>query len=466
MKNPISFISYQDSDEVTGSKHFLKIKDKYILVDYGMWQGSQEETQKNRDFVCPVSLDEIRTVILTHAHADHCALIPKLVKDGYQGKIRSTPATRDLASIVMLDSAKIQRNDSSKPMYTENDAILAINQFRCHFYHKEKLLDDGVKVTFYDAGHILGSALVDISIKKTKFLDRLLKKKPIHILFTGDLGRDSNPITNPPETSFPAPDYIVLESTYGNRTHAESNTTLKEFANIINRTIEREGKIIIPAFAIERSQEIIYHLKTMMKDGLIPRIPVYVDSPMAINATGIFNIHPECFNKKINDDFIAKGKNPFSISSLHCLNDNADSIKVAKSKKPCIVLAASGMCEGGRILNHLKFGVESSRNTILLVGYVGEHTLGRDIAEKNPIITINEKEYKLNAEVHTLSAFSSHSDFKETLEWLSKVDTSKLKKIFLVHGDKESRQFLRDVLISKNYKNVEIVEKGKEYNLS
>lgn len=462
----ITFKTYQSSDEVTGSKHYLKIKDKYIVIDYGMWQGSQDIELKNKEFECPVPINEIETVILTHAHADHCALLPKLIKEGYSGKIRSTPATRDLTSIVMLDSAKIQSNTSSTPIYREEDVITTINQFRCHFYHKNKRINDNVEVTFYDAGHILGSALVDIAIKRTKILDRIFKKKPLHVLFTGDLGRDCNPITNPPETNFPAPNYIVLESTYGNRTHSSSGVALKEFANIINRTIEREGKIIIPAFAIERSQEIIYHLKTLMKEEIIPRIPVYVDSPMAINATGVFNIHPECFNQKIRDEFISKGKNPFSVSSLHCVNDSAESIKIAKSKKPCIIVAASGMCEGGRILNHLKYNVESSRNTILIVGYVGEHTLGKEIAEKNPIINIQGKEYKLNAEVHSLSAFSSHSDFNETVNWLSKVDTSKLKKIFLVHGDKEARESLQQILVSKGYKNVEIMQANKDYEIN
>ena len=240
---------------------------------------------------------------------------------------------------------------------------------------------------------------------------------------------------------------------------------VKEFANIINRTVERDGKVIIPTFAVERAQEIIYHLKNLMRDEKIPRIPVYVDSPMAVNATGVFNIHPECFHKTIQDNFISKGKNPFSVASLHCINDYKESIEVARSRKPCIVLAASGMCEAGRILNHLQFGVQNPRNTILLVGYQGENTLGKEIQEKTPIITINGDEYKLNAEVQSLSAFSSHADYQEELTWLSKVDTSKLKKIFLVHGNPEAQQFLKDFLVTKGYKNVEIVEKDKEYDL-
>lgn len=459
----IEFFSAGAAGEVTGSKHFLKIKNKYIVVDYGAWQGNQETTLKNKTFNCPIPIEDIETVILTHAHNDHCGLLPKLVQEGYTGKIRSTPATRDLASIIMLDSAKIQKYDNAETVYSESDVIKTINQFRCHFYHKEKHLNENVSITFYDAGHILGSALIDLTIKQKKFFG--LFKKPVHILFSGDLGRSCNPITNPPETNMPAPDYIVLESTYGNRAHENTGVALKEFTNIINRTVERDGKVIIPTFAIERAQELIYHLKTLMEEEKIPRIPVYVDSPMAVNATGVFNIHPECFNAKINERFVSKGKNPFSVASLHCINDYKESISVAKSRKPCIILAASGMCEAGRILNHLQYGVQNSRNTILIVGYQGEGTLGRDILEKNPIIKINGEDYKLNAEVQSLSAFSSHSDYNETLDWLKKVNTSKLKKIFLVHGDPEAQSFEKDFLITKGFKNIEIVQANTVYSL-
>lgn len=449
--------------KVTGSKHFLKVGDKYILIDYGAWQGSRDDQQLNKDFDCPVPLNEIETVILTHAHYDHCGLLPKLIKAGYEGKIRSTPATRDLASIIMLDSARIQQHERVGSYYEESDVVKTINHFRCHFYHKEKRLNDYTKVTFYDAGHILGSALVDLEIDNRNIFQKPFKK-PLHILFSGDLGRDCNPITNKPETCMPAPDYIVLESTYGNRTHQDQGVALKEFANIINRTVERSGKVIIPTFAIERAQELIFHLKTLMNEEKIPRLPVYVDSPMAVNATGVFNIHPECFNSNIQDQFISKGKNPFSVSSLHCVQDFKESLEVARSRKPCIILAANGMCESGRIINHLKYGVSNSRNTILIVGYQGEHTLGRDILEKEPVLTIEDAQYKLNAEVQSLSAFSSHGDFQEQLNWLKQVDTSKLKKIFIVHGDAEAQEFLKSYLTTSGYKNIEIIRNGVTYN--
>ena len=461
----VSLTSYGGSDgEVTGSKHIIKIGDKYILIDYGAWQGNQNSQQQNKDFECPVPLDQIETIILTHAHYDHCGLLPKLIKAGYSGKIRSTPATRDLASIIMLDSAKIQSHERIGSYYEESDVVKTINQFRCHFYHKQKYINDKLKVTFYDAGHILGSALVDLEIDNRNILQKLFKK-PLHVLFTGDLGRDCNPITNKPETKMPAPDYIIMESTYGNKSHQDTGVALKEFANIINRTIERGGKVIIPTFAIERAQELIYHLKTLMKDEKIPRLPVYVDSPMAVNATGVFNIHPECFNSTIQDNFISKGKNPFSVASLHCINSFKESIEVARSRKPCIVLAANGMCESGRIMNHLKHNVGSGRNTILMVGYQGENTLGRSILEKEPVLNIDGDEYTLRAEVQSLSAFSSHADFQEQLNWLKKIDTSKLKKLFLVHGDPEAQEFLKNYLNAQGFKNIEIIRKNTTYNL-
>jgi metallo-beta-lactamase family protein len=257
---------------------------------------------------------------------------------------------------------------------------------------------------------------------------------------------------------------MFLESTYGNKTHESIETVYQELAYTINRTVERGGKIIIPSFAIERAQEIIYFIKTLMSQKKIPRLPVYVDSPMAANATGVFNIHPECFNKKIVDDFLEKGKNPFSVSSLKFINSYRESLAIAKSKKPCIVIAANGMCEAGRIINHLEYGIDNPNNTILLVGYMGENTLGRKIQNKEEKLVIDKKEIPLKAEVQKINAFSAHADYKEMLAWLKKVDTSKLKKIFLVHGETDSQLFLKQYLENAGF-NVEIVKKDKYYQL-
>lgn len=460
----IEFYSDGAAEEVTGSKHYLTINDKKILLDCGLWQGNEETVRKNSEYTFP---DDIYDVINSHAHADHCALLPLLIKQGYKGKIHSTPATRDLGSIIMLDSAKIQSYEGI-PIYTEQDCINTMNHYRCSVYEKEKKISDDIKYTFYDAGHILGSAMVDISVPKyTTFFEKIIHKKEDnrkHILFTGDLGRESNPICYPPATNMPAPEYIIMESTYGNKTHESLETVYQELAYMINRTIERGGKVIIPSFAIERAQELIYFIKVLMREDKIPKIPVWIDSPMAANATGIFNVHPECLNDDIKEKFISKGKNPFSVRTLKFINNYKESLKIAKSDKPCIVISCNGMCEAGRILNHLQYGISNKNNTILFVGYQAQGTLGRSILEKTEKITINKKEYEVKAEIHKINSFSAHADYKEITDWLSKIDTSKLKKIFLVHGEKDAQAFLKQHLEQQNYK-VEIVKKNEVYKL-
>lgn len=447
-------------EEVTGSKHFLSVNDKLYEIDCGGWQGNENTVKKNKEFVFP---DKINTVFITHAHYDHTGLLPKLVKQGFNGKIYSTPATRDLTSIILQDSAKIQKNEKNV-IYEEKDCLETMNHFRCVSYNKEKKINDNLKVTFYDAGHILGSAMIDFQIPKHRLFS-FFKKDGLHVLFTGDLGRESNPICKPPETKIPAPDYLYLESTYGNKTHESLDMVYQELTYIINRTVERKGKIIIPAFAVERAQELIFFIKVLMNEKKIPRIPVYIDSPMASNATGVFNIHSECFNDKIINDFISVGKNPFSVRTLKFINDYQESIKIAKSVKPCIVISCSGMCENGRVLNHLKYGAENPNNTILLVGYMAPDTLGRQILNKKETIKIGKDELKLKAEVQKIDAFSAHSDYKETLDWLSNIDRSKLKKIFLVHGEPEAQEYLSQKIKSKFGIKVEIVKKEKKYKL-
>lgn len=458
----ISLTSYGGCDGVvTGSRHILRIDNEKYMADCGAFMGSQDLERKNREIKLDTDIDG---VLLTHAHSDHCGNLPLLTKSGYSGKIYCTPATRDLASIIMMDSAKI--NAGLEPLYTENDVIGCLDHFRAHAYGKHKILSDKMSFTQYNAGHILGSSMfsVECSPKRT-LLDRLRKKeKKINILFTGDLGRENNPIVNPPEIKIPAPDYIVLESTYGNRLHESVPYSMKEMKDIICSTVARGGKVIIPAFAVERAQELIYYLKTLMSRNLVPRVPVYLDSPMAAAATGVFSIHPECYNRNIKDQFISRGKNPFSVSSLKIVKDNTESLKIARSRKPCIVIAASGMMDAGRILNHLHYGIENPRNSIMAVGYMAEGTTGRDIVSGKSHVMVDGKMRAVNAEVRQIGAFSGHADWREELFWLSKIDTSKLKKILIVHGDKDAQESLKAKLESIGY-TAEIMREGKEYRI-
>ena len=462
LKKAITIYSAGAAEEVTGSRHYIEYNNKKYQIDCGAFQGGADADKRNKI----AELEKPDAVILSHCHYDHCGLLPRLVKEGYVGKIYSTPATRDLASIIMLDSAKIQSHEPGIPAYTEKDAIETMNHFSCFFYGKHKRIDDNVTATFYNAGHVLGSAVIDLAFTKYSGISKLFHKKDdkLHILYTGDLGRESNPLVNPPATDMPAPDYIVMESTYGNRTHESLDTVYQELAYTINRTIERGGKVIIPSFAIERAQELIYFIKNLMHDNKIPRVPVYVDSPMAVNATGVFSIHSECFNNKIKDDFISKGKNPFSVKSLKYISSYQESLQIARSKKPCIVISAQGMCEAGRIVNHIKHGIGNPNNTILIVGYMCEGTLGRKILNKAESVTIDDKEYKLKAEVQQINAFSAHADYKEMLEWLSKIDTSKLKKIYLVHGDHDAQEFFANKLKSAGFQ-AEIIKAQVRYKL-
>lgn len=450
----ITLSTHQSENDVTGSCHIVEISGKQYMIDCGMFQ-PDTDNKRNNAFECDI--DKLQGVLLTHGHLDHCGLLPKLVKNGYSKKIYSTPATRDLASVVLMDSAKIQKSEK-EPCYSEEEVLETLDHFRCHFYHKHKKIDDNVTATFYDAGHILGSAMIDFEARSSSFFSKIFHKKPVHILFTGDLGREMNPITCPPAIDMPAPDYIVLESTYGDRLHKSIEHSFLDLMDCINETIGRGGKVIIPSFAVERAQEIIYYLKLLMQEDKIPKVPIYVDSPMAANATGVFSIHPECLNDEINERFISKGKSPFSTGTLQYITDTSKSKTIARSKKPCIVIAASGMCDNGRIVSHLKYSVESKLNTIVIVGYMAEGTLGRRILDKEDKLLIDGKWCCLRADVKVCEAFSAHADYEEILKWLSKIDTSNVKKIFLVHGSKESRANLKRLLEEKGFKTESLSE--------
>ncbi|MCL1931448.1 MAG: MBL fold metallo-hydrolase [Treponema sp.] len=466
-----TFYSVGAAEEVTGSKHVIEIDGESYLIDCGSFQGSRAEAdRKNRNL--GIAADRIASTILTHGHLDHCGLLPLLVKRGYKGNIYATPASRDIASLIMMDSAHIQAFDAEylrkqakksgekfdwTPLYTEHDAIAAVGQTVGVSYNRPIYIGDGVQLEFHDAGHILGSALAYITVKKGG--------KELRILATGDLGRKGKPIIRDPAIPGPAPDYIVLESTYGDRRHDSTHDAMEKLASVAKHAVETNGRIIIPSFAIERTQELVYYFHLLVDDGIIPEIPTYVDSPMATNATTIFQVHPECYSEEIKNAFIKHHKNPFGFNSLHFTSSVDESKALNECKGPLIIISADGMCEAGRIQHHLIHSIQDPNTTILTVGYMAENTLGRRIRNRESEVKIHGMPFKLKAHVEEINAFSAHADYVEMLDWLKAVDTSRLKGILLVHGEKKAQAAFKKYLEEHGYPNVQIVQYGKTYDL-
>ena len=466
----MNFYSLGAAQEVTGSKHVLEVNGRSYLVDCGAFQGTRADAdRKNRDF--GIEADRIDGVILTHGHFDHCGLLPMLTKKGYKGNIYATPATRDISSLVMLDSAHIQARDAEylrkqahkkgekfewTPLYNEKDAIEATSQIMGISYYRPFFMGDGMQCEFYDAGHILGSAFAYVTVKKDS--------KERTVLFTGDLGRKGKPIIRDPDYP-PAPDYLVIESTYGDRRHDKTTDALKKLAEIANKAADSGGKIIIPSFAIERTQELVYYFHLLVDDGEIPEIPMYVDSPMATNATTIFQVHPECYDEETHDAFIRHHKNPFGFNSLHFITSVNESKALNNQKGPMIIISADGMCEAGRIQHHLMNNIGDPNTTILLVGYMAENTLGRRLQNREEEVKIHGNWFKRRARVENINAFSAHADYEEACQWLDNMDLTRLKKIFIVHGEKKSQAAFQEFLQEKYSAEPVIVKYGETYSL-
>jgi metallo-beta-lactamase family protein len=342
------------------------------------------------------------------------------------------------------------------PLYEEKDAIQATSQILGVSYNRPVFIDDGLKLEFFDAGHILGSAMAFITLKKDG--------KELNILATGDLGRPGKPIIRDPDKP-PAPDYIILESTYGDRMHEKTEDAMNKLAEISRRAVKNRGKILIPSFAIERTQELVYHFHLLMDDGIIPEIPIFVDSPMATNATTIFQLHPECYDEEIKKAFISHHKNPFGFNSLHFTTSVEESKALNDLKGPFIIISADGMCEAGRIQHHLIHNIGDPNATIMIVGYMAENTLGRRILEKADEVKIHGMTLKRRAAVTKINAFSAHADYSESIKWLKSLDTSRLKKIFMVHGEPRDQAAFKQHLADGGFPNVEIVKYGAVYDL-
>ena len=469
----MTFYSLGAAQEVTGSKHILEINGRQIMIDCGAFQGKRDEADsKNRNL--KVAADKLESVILTHAHYDHCGLLPLLTKKGFKGNIYATPATRALADLIMMDSAHIQARDAEylrkqaarkgekftwTPLFNEKDVINAANQIVTLSYERNMFISSDVQLKFFDAGHILGSAFASLTISGQR------KGEDVNILFTGDIGRKNKPIIRNPSTNVPAPDYIVLESTYGDRKHEDVKIAMDELADIVNRAVAQKGKIIIPAFAIERTQELVYYFHLLVDQKKIPQIPIYVDSPMATNATSIFQVHPECYDESTHEAFLKHHKNPFGFNSLQFVTSVDESKSLNQKEGPMVIISADGMCEAGRILHHLANNISDSRNTILLVGYMAENTLGRRLRNRETEVKIMGDWFKVNASIEQINAFSAHADYEEMVEWLNSFDTSRLKRIFMVHGEKKAQEFFYNYLKDNGYPNVDIVKYGETYDL-
>ena len=464
------FFSWGGAEEVTGSKHFLRVDGDLIQVDCGAFQGRRAETdKKNRNW--NYDADGVSAVVLTHAHYDHCGLLPLMSKRGFYGNMYATPATRDLANLILMDSAHIQAKDieylkkraakrneqfNKQPLFTEREVVDCLTRFVTLSYHRPFHLNEGIYAEFYDAGHILGSAVTVLNIERSG--------TSLSVAFSGDLGRKDLPILRDPE-HIPPVDYMVMESTYGNRLHDPIESASAKLAAVVNETVERNGKIIIPAFAVERTQELVYMLHLLSDEGRIPKVPVYVDSPMATNATSIFRVHQECYDEETRRAFLDHHRNPFGFNELNYVVNTEESKRLNTLKGPAIIISASGMCESGRILHHLKNNIENPANTILVVGFMAQNTLGRRIVERQPEVKIFGDRYRLKARVTVLNAFSAHADYTGILEYLGKLDRKKLKRVFLVHGEPEAQSHLKSMLEEKDYA-ATIVRYGETYDLT
>jgi len=457
--------------EVTGSKHLITTKEgKRILLDCGMFQGKGLETDaKNRDLgFDPTTLDHI---ILSHAHIDHSGLIPYLYRKGFRGSIICTNATRDLCSIMLTDSAHIQELDVKwfnkkrarqglppvEPIYNQEDAENCMDLFIGVAYNRRFYIDDKINVKFTNNGHLLGSSVVNLEINENG--------KKIHIAYTGDIGRPSNYILRLPDP-FPQCDYLIAESTYGNRLHPEVEQSEIEFLEIVKETcIEKKGKLIIPAFSIGRTQELVFLLNKFYNQHLLPHIEVFVDSPLSVNATEIYRMYSDSLNKNVKE-ILKYDNDPFGFNSLHYIKNVEESKALNTYDKPCIIISASGMMEAGRIKHHVANNIENPRNTILIVGYCTPTSLGARIQQPGlREISIFGEIHPVNAKICKIEAFSGHGDYREMINFLKCQSPELIKKTFLVHGDYESQIFYRERLQQAGFRSVEIPDEKQEFIL-
>lgn len=443
--------------EVTGSKHLITTKSgKRILLDCGMFQGKGLETDAmNRNL--GFNPGEIDHIVLSHAHIDHSGLIPYMYRLGFRGSVICTNATRDLCAIMLADCGHIQEMDARmfnkkrlkkglepiEAIYTRQDAVRCMELFIGIPYERKFYFDENIKLKFFDTGHLLGGGVACLEINEGG--------QTYKIGYTGDIGRPINRILKSPQP-FPQVDYLITESTYGDRIHDTSDFAEEQLLKVVEETcVHKGGKLIIPSFSVGRTQEVVYTLNNFYNAQRLPKIDIYVDSPLSVNATNIFRMHPECFNDNIQK-VMETDDDPFGFNSLHYITSIEESKKLNSTKKPCVVISASGMMEAGRVKHHLANSINNSKNTVLAVGYCAPNTLGAKILRGDKQVSIFGNLLDVKADIRRIEAYSGHGDYKEMIGFLKCQDASKIQKTFIVHGEYASQQFYKTELEKEGYK--------------
>lgn len=442
------FIEFHGAaNQVTGSLHRVHVYGEDILLDCGLFQGHREEANRlNREI--PKWAASAHSLILSHAHLDHSGNIPTLVKRGFRGNVYTTPPTRDLCSVMWRDAGMIQEQDARylnrkyeregsseriTPLYSVEDAQLATERLFSIPFHRRFEVAKGVALTFHNSGHVLGSALVELELEENG--------RTVRLLFTGDLGREELPLMQTPEM-VSGVDVLLMESTYGHREHEDIRDLDQQLGDIVTRTVARGGRVYIPTFALERAQEVLFALDRLHQSGQVPRVPIYIDSPLAIAITEIYKLHPESLDPEVRVR-LSENTDPFAPEGLSYIANVEQSRALQNAHDPCIIMAGSGMCEGGRILFHFTKALAEPRNSVVLVGFMAQHTLGRRIQERRPTVKVFGVERELRAEVHALGGLSAHADATDLVKFArATARAGNLQQVFLVHGEDDARQAL------------------------
>lgn len=456
--------------EVTGSMHLIEVNGRRILLDCGLFQGRRADTYE-RNLHFPFDPATVDAVVLSHAHIDHSGNLPNLCKQGFSGNIWCTSATRNLCTYMLMDSGHIHEQDVAylnkqrrkrneppvEPLYTQADARASLDYFISAGFHRPVLVTDGVEVTFIPAGHILGAAMVQLDISENG------SGKQWRLVFSGDIGRSESPILHAPET-FTDADIVIMESTYGDRLHESYDDARKHLRDVVNRVARRHGKLIIPAFAVGRTQELVYALNQLDACGDIPDIRVFVDSPLAVNATDVFRMHPEAWNDEVQQ-FLVEGnrRSPFDYPQIEYVREVRRSKQLNHLSEPAIIISANGMVENGRILHHLKNNIEDARNTVLIVSFQAEETLGRRLKDGEKRVRIFGETFQVHADVESIEGYSAHADQRELLSWASSLDRRRLQRLFLVHGEPQAIDTLAQLMQQERFQDVAVPKRGESF---